>query len=71
MLNGNNSLCNEKTAACDYLNAISSARSGNSNLLIKYLKSAIQLDSKYKKEASMDLEFIKFQENTDFQNLLN
>ena len=71
MLNGNNSLCNEKTAACDYLNAISSARSGNSNLLIKYLKSAIDSDSKYKKEASMDLEFIKFQENTDFQNLLN
>jgi len=71
ILNGNNSLCNEKTAACDYLNAISSARSGNSNLVIKYLKSAIDLDSKYKNEASMDLEFIKFEENTDFQNLLN
>lgn len=71
ILNGNNSLCNEKTAACDYLNAISSARSGNSNLVIKYLKSAIDLDSKYKNEASMDLEFIKFKENTDFQNLLN
>ena len=41
------------------------------NLIIKYLKSAIDSDSKYKKEASMDLEFIKFQENTDFQNLLN
>jgi Flp pilus assembly protein TadD/outer membrane protein OmpA-like peptidoglycan-associated protein len=71
ILNGNNSLCNEKTAACDYLNAISSARSGNNNLVIKYLKSAIDLDSKYKNEASMDLEFIKFEENTDFQNLLN
>lgn len=71
ILNGNNSLCNEKTAACDYLNAISSARSGNNNLVIKYLKSAIDLDSKYKNEASMDLEFIKFKENTDFQNLLN
>ena len=71
ILNGNNSLCDEKTAACDYLNAISSARSGNNNLVIKYLKSAIDLDSKYKNEASMDLEFIKFKENTDFQNLLN
>ena len=71
ILNGNNSLCNEKTAACDYLNAISSARSGNNNLVIKYLKSAIDLDSKYKNEASMDLEFIKFKENTDFKNLLN
>jgi len=71
ILNGNNSLCNEKTAACDYLNAISSARSGNNNLVIKYLKSAIDLDSKYKNEASMDLEFIKFKENTDFKNLIN
>ena len=38
MLNGQNSTCNENTAACDYLNAISYARSANESMLIKSLK---------------------------------
>ena len=47
MLNGQNSTCNENTAACDYLNAISYARSANESMLIKSLKSAKNKDSNY------------------------
>jgi tetratricopeptide (TPR) repeat protein len=37
MLNGQNSTCDEKTAACNYLNAISYARSGNENMMLKII----------------------------------
>ena len=71
ILDGKNSTCNEKTAACDYLNAISSARSANEDMLIKSLKSAINKDNKYREEAKSDLEFINYRENEKFQNLIN
>ena len=71
ILDGKNSTCNEKTAACDYLNAISSARSANEDMLIKSLESAINKDSKYREEAKSDLEFINYRENEKFQNLIN
>jgi len=71
MLNGKNSTCNDKTAACDYLNAISYARSANQDMLIKSLKSAIDKNNNYKKEAKSDLEFINYRKNEKFQNLIN
>ena len=40
MLNGQNSTCNENTAACDYLNAISYARSANKSMLNPYNETA-------------------------------
>ena len=66
MLNGQNSTCNENTAACDYLNAISYARSANETMLIKSLKSAINKDSNYKNEAKIDLEFVNFRGSESF-----
>jgi len=69
MLNGQNSTCNENTAACDYLNAISYARSANESMLIKSLKSAINKDSNYKNEAKIDLEFVNFRDSENFINL--
>ena len=69
MLNGQNSTCNENTAACDYLNAISYARSANESMLIKSLKSAINKDSKYKNEAKIDLEFVNFRDSESFISL--
>ena len=71
MLNGKNSTCSDKTAACDYLNAISYARSANQDMLIKSLKSAINKNNNYKKEAKSDLEFINYRKNEKFQNLIN
>lgn len=69
MLNGQNSTCNENTAACDYLNAISYARSANESMLIKSLKSAINKDSNYKNEAKIDLEFVNFRDSENFISL--
>tara|TARA_B110000238_G_scaffold31502_1_gene32032 strand:+ start:3465 stop:5126 length:1662 start_codon:yes stop_codon:yes gene_type:complete len=71
MLNGQNSICNESTAECHYLNAISAARSGDTKEVLKNLSSAISMQEDYKKEAKMDLEFVNLKENIDFQNLLN
>jgi hypothetical protein len=66
MLNGQNSTCNENTAECNYLNAISYARSGNEDMMIKSLSSAISKNNNYKKEAIKDLEFINFKSNEKF-----
>jgi len=69
MLNGQNSTCNENTASCNYLNAISYARSANESMLIKSLKSAINKDSNYKNEAKIDLEFVNFRDSENFISL--
>ena len=66
MLNGQYSTCNENTAECNYLNAISYARSGNEDMMIKSLSSAISKNNNYKKEAKKDLEFINFKSNEKF-----
>ena len=71
MLNGQNSNCNEKTAACDYLNAISYARSANDSMLLKSLKNAINKNISYKSEAKKDLEFINYKDNEEFKSLVN
>lgn len=59
IMNGKNSAnCNENTAACHYLNAIASARSGENDAVISSLTMAINMDTAYKSEALIDLEFI-------------
>ncbi len=68
MLNGQNSNCNENTAECNYLNAISYARSANEDMMIKSLKSAITKNIKYKEEAKKDLEFVNYMTNEKFLN---
>ena len=72
ILNGNNDVkCDEKTADCYYLNAISHARSGNENLTIKSLKKAIELNPEYKRDAKIDLEFVNFRNSETFNNTIN
>ena len=66
MLNGQNSTCNENTAACNYLNAISYARSGDENMMIKSLNNAIVKNNDYKNEAKKDLEFINYRSSDKF-----
>ena len=66
MLNGQNSTCNENTAACNYLNAISYARSGDENMMIKSLNNAIVKNNDYKNEAKKDLEFINYRSSEKF-----
>ena len=71
LLNGkNNARCNEKTAACHYLNAIASARSANNDATIEHLSQAINGDTKYKKEAIEDLEFFNLRDNESFLELM-
>ena len=67
LLNGKNSVnCNENTAACNYLNAIANARSGNNDAAISSLTNAINTDDSYKSEAVKDLEFVNLRTNEIF-----
>jgi tetratricopeptide (TPR) repeat protein len=67
LMNGvNNSNCNEATAACHYLNAISAARSGDNDIAISNLTKAIDVNSLYKNEAIKDLEFVNLRANKSF-----
>ena len=70
MLNGQNSTCEENTAACNYLNAISYARSGNENMMLKSLTNAISKNANYKNEAMKDLEFINFNTSENFLEII-
>jgi tetratricopeptide (TPR) repeat protein len=67
LMSGKNNInCNESTAACHYLNAISSARSGNTDAAIKSLTNAITANANYKAEAAIDLEFSSLRANEAF-----
>lgn len=67
LLNGKNSAnCNENTAACNYLNAIANARSGNNDAAMSSLTNAINTDASYKSEAVKDLEFVNLRANEAF-----
>ena len=67
LLNGLNSAkCNENTAACNYLNAIANARSGDNDGAISSLSNAINIDASYKLEAVNDLEFVNLRANETF-----
>lgn len=70
LLNGTNNLTNESSAEADYLNAISSARSGDTDKCLNYLKTAISKDSQFKSLASKDIEFINLSTNDTFLSLV-
>jgi len=62
--------CAEKSGEVYYLYAIIGARTNNTTMLFDNLKKAIELVPGYKEEAKKDLEFIKFKDKTEFQNLV-
>jgi hypothetical protein len=66
VLNGKNSICNEATAACHYLNAIAAARLGENDAVISNLTNAITANANYKAEATIDLEFVNLRTNEAF-----
>jgi len=66
VLNGKNSTCNEETASCYYLNAITAARSGENDAAINNLTNAITANPNYKSEAGIDLEFVNLRANEAF-----
>ena len=71
VLNGNTNVsCNESTASAYYLNAIIGARNNNENTVITNLKKAIIEDTKYKKEATKDLEFRNYFNSPSFQQFI-
>lgn len=78
LLNGNNSIASILDASADkddaqsyYLKAIAGARSGDNEMMINNLKTAISKDANLKEYAKLDAEFIKFRDNADFQAAVN
>jgi len=59
-----------KDAKAYYLSAVLSARQNNETEAINNLRSAIELDASYKKEALKDAEFKRLKKNGNFQYLL-
>jgi len=62
--------CADKSGEVFYLYAIIGARTNNTTMVIDNLKKAIESVPGYKEEAKKDLEFIKFKDKTEFQNLV-
>ena len=62
--------CNDNSAACHYLNAVSAARSLNYDDAIINLQKAIDKEVNYKKEAAIDLEFSNLRSDEAFINLI-
>jgi tetratricopeptide (TPR) repeat protein len=78
MLNGDNSIgavidgSDDKGEALSYyLKAVAGARSGDNDMLINNLKSAISKDASLKAKAKTDAEFIKSRDNADFLSVVN
>lgn len=71
LMNGNPVVTTNNSAAGNYLNAIVSARTGNTDECIEFLSIAIEMNADYKNEAKKDFEFIKLKDNTSFQGLIN
>ncbi len=57
IMSGNNVITTTTSASAHYLNAVSSARSGNNELALEYLNKAFKLDANLKSEAKKDIEF--------------
>ena len=58
------------TAITDYLKAVVAARTNDSSGVVSNLKAAISKDRALAKEASNDIEFVKFMNNSAFTDLL-
>jgi len=55
-----------QTAAVYYLTAVNAARTSNTAVMYEYLAKAVKADSKYKKEAMEDREFLKYLKDAAF-----
>src|SRR5690554_2028302 len=55
----------------EYLKAVIGARTARENLLFESLRSAVQINPEMKEKASTDLEFAKYFNNTQFQQIVN
>lgn len=55
-----------QTAAVNYLIAVNAARTSNTAVMYEYLAKAVKADSKYKKEAMEDREFLKYAKDAAF-----
>jgi Tfp pilus assembly protein PilF/outer membrane protein OmpA-like peptidoglycan-associated protein len=62
--------CAEQNAATAYLKAVVGARMGDVGMLQEGLKSAIQMDVSYRREAMEDLEFAKYWEAAEFKSAI-
>ncbi len=59
-----------QTAAVYYLIAVNAARTSNTSVMYEFIKKACQADSKYKKEAAGDREFLKYLKDGAFQDAI-
>jgi hypothetical protein len=73
MLSGNNTAalqtleCTKpQTGAVHYLAAINAARTKNTSVMYEHLTKAVQKNSKYRKEAMEDREFLKYHKEPAF-----
>ncbi|MCB0409265.1 MAG: tetratricopeptide repeat protein, partial [Flavobacteriales bacterium] len=78
LLNGNNSIAGTIDGSADkdealayYLKAVAGARSGDKDMLVNNLKSAVSKDASLKGKAKRDAEFIKFKDDAEFQAAVN
>jgi tetratricopeptide (TPR) repeat protein len=78
LLNGNNAVAaiidgsaDKDEAGAYYLKAIAGARSGDKDMMVNNLKSAVAKDAGMKEYAKADAEFIKFREDAEFQAAVN
>ncbi len=78
LLNGNNSIAGTIDGSADkdealayYLKAVAGARSGDKDMLVNNLKSAVSKDASLKDKAKRDAEFIKFKDDAEFQAAVN
>jgi len=63
--------CARKNGDTYYLMAVVGARTNNQAMMLTNLQKAIKVNSKYKAEASVDREFIKYFNLTEFKALVN
>jgi len=77
LLSGNNTAAKQtldcakpQTAAVYYLTAVNAARTSNTAVMYEYLAKAVQADSKYRKEAREDREFLKYFKEAAFQDAI-
>lgn len=63
--------CARKNGPTYYLLAVVGARTNNQTMMLTNLKKAIKVNNKYKAEAKLDREFIKYFNLTEFQALVN
>jgi outer membrane protein OmpA-like peptidoglycan-associated protein len=77
LLAGNNSAaasnleCARKNAATYYLMAVVGSRTNNEVMMLANLAKAVKANPKYKAEAKIDREFIKYFETPEFQGIVN